>query len=126
MIDGKSEILIHNGYIYQDRMRKNRYNLDDLLSQLRSNQVADIEDVAFAILENNGQLSVLSKHNCNLLHPDPLIADGEIDNEVLKQLNMNKQQLLNQLKNYDIHHEKEVFLCLIKTDGLFVLRKEDE
>lgn len=61
IFDGKSVILIHNGHINQDAMRKNRYNIDDLMSQIRSHDLCTPDEVAFAVLENNGQLSVLPK-----------------------------------------------------------------
>ena len=54
IFDGKSVILIHNGHINQDAMRKNRYNIDDLMSQIRSHDLCTPDEVAFAVLENNG------------------------------------------------------------------------
>ena len=70
IFDGKSVILIHNGHINQDAMRKNRYNIDDLMSQIRSHDLCTPDEVAFAVLENNGQLSVLPKKSCKVKHPD--------------------------------------------------------
>jgi len=59
--DGKPSVIIANGKINADVMRKQRYNLDDLMLQLRENRVGSIHDVEFAILETSGKLSVITK-----------------------------------------------------------------
>ncbi len=61
LLDGKPSVIIANGEVYHDIMRKQRYNLDDLMMQLRENQITSIDDVAFAILETSGKLSVIPK-----------------------------------------------------------------
>ena len=93
IFDGKSVILIHNGHINQDAMRKNRYNIDDLMSQIRSHDLCTPDEVAFAVLENNGQLSVLPKKSCKVKHPDPLISDGIINKKALKDLHRDSEWL---------------------------------
>lgn len=55
---GKPVILIENGHILQDSMRKNRITLDELTGHLRQKDVLDLSSVQFAILETNGNLSV--------------------------------------------------------------------
>ncbi|MFX3646995.1 MAG: YetF domain-containing protein [Paenibacillus sp.] len=61
MIDGKPTVLISKGILLRDEMRKQRYNLDDLLQQLREQNVDSIGDVDFAILETTGKLTVFPK-----------------------------------------------------------------
>jgi len=61
LFDGKPSVIIANGQIYHDVMRKQRYNLDDLMLQLRENQITSVDDVSFAILETSGKLSVIPK-----------------------------------------------------------------
>ncbi|CAM3003272.1 DUF421 domain-containing protein [Paenibacillus taichungensis] len=61
MIDGKPTVLISKGKLHRDEMRKQRYNLDDLLQQLREQNVDSIGEVDFAILETTGKLTVFSK-----------------------------------------------------------------
>ena len=56
---GTPAVLIRNGQIQQEAMRKNRYTLDELLEQLRGQGCASVEEVQYAVLENSGQLSVL-------------------------------------------------------------------
>ncbi|QOS82363.1 DUF421 domain-containing protein [Paenibacillus sp. JNUCC31] len=61
MIDGKPTVLISKGTLHRDEMRKQRYNLDDLLLQLREQNIDSIGEVEFAILETTGKLTVFPK-----------------------------------------------------------------
>ncbi|WP_449290087.1 YetF domain-containing protein [Paenibacillus chungangensis] len=61
LFDGKPSVIIAKGKIDRDIMKKQRYNLDDLLLQLRENQITSVADVEFAILETSGKLSVIPK-----------------------------------------------------------------
>ncbi|MBY3621791.1 DUF421 domain-containing protein [Acinetobacter sp. CUI P1] len=61
MMDGKPSILISGGKLHRGEMRKQRYNIDDLLQQLRGQNIASPADVEFAILEPSGQLTVFEK-----------------------------------------------------------------
>lgn len=60
-IDGKPSVLISNGHLNRKEMYRQRYNLDDLLLQLRENQVSEINEVQLAVLESTGKLSVILK-----------------------------------------------------------------
>ena len=61
MFDSKPQIVIEKGRLRRDVMRKQRYTLDDLMLQLREQQIASVGDVEFAVLEPNGKLSVIKK-----------------------------------------------------------------
>lgn len=63
LFDGKPSVIIAKGELQRDEMKKQRYNLDDLFVQLRGQQINNIADVEFAILETNGQLSVIPKED---------------------------------------------------------------
>ncbi|MDQ0061311.1 DUF421 domain-containing protein [Paenibacillus harenae] len=63
LLDGKPNVIIEKGKINKDTMRKQRYNLDDLLLQLRENKISSVADVEFAILETTGKLSVIPRDN---------------------------------------------------------------
>ncbi|MDQ0170995.1 uncharacterized membrane protein YcaP (DUF421 family) [Paenibacillus amylolyticus] len=65
MIDGKPTVLISKGTLHRDEMRKQRYNLDDLLLQLREQNIDSIGDVEFAILETTGKLTVFPSNQSN-------------------------------------------------------------
>lgn len=124
IFDGKSVILIHNGHINQKSMRKERYNIDDLMSQIRSKNLSSPDEVAFAVLENSGDLSVLAKKDCKVKHPDPLISDGKINKEALQDLKRDESWLKECMKQEGIGDINDVFLCLLQKDGFYVIKKE--
>ena len=124
VFDGKNAILIHNGHINQKIMKKERYNIDDLMSQIRSKDLCSPDEAAFAVLENNGQLSILPKNKCKVKHPDPLISDGTINTKALQDLSRDEQWLKNALKSEGVESVDDVFLCLYQNNGMFVIKKE--
>lgn len=62
LVDGKPSILISDGKLHRGEMRRQRYNIDDLLLQLRGQNIVSPADVEFAILETSGQLTVIEKN----------------------------------------------------------------
>ena len=58
IIEGKPSLIINRGIINYKEMIKQRYTLDDLLCELRQNNIKDLKDVEYAVLENNGKLSI--------------------------------------------------------------------
>ena len=92
ILDGKESIIIANGKLNFSEMRNQKYNLNDLLLQLRDKGIRTIEEVDFAILETNGKLSVFKKQDDdNNIFPLPLILDGVIEEKNLKYINRNKK-----------------------------------
>ena len=80
---GKPSFLIAKGTVDQRELERLRISLDELLSELRQKDIADISDVDYAILEDNGKLSVIRKGCTGYAHP--IIIDGElIDDEMKK------------------------------------------
>lgn len=126
IVDGIPSILIHNGVLNQNEMKRQRYNIDDLLSQLREKDISSLSEVEFAILENNGSLSVLKKTNCLIVHPSPVIQDGEINMNVLKDIHKDKEWLLKKLKEYGYENERLIFLCMLEKDRFYILEKKNE
>ena len=124
LFDGKAVIIIENGMIDQQMMRKERYSIDDLMSQLHDKDLSSPSEVAIAILENNGTLSILPKHSCQVLYPEPLISDGEVSQSALRAIGKDEAWLNAQLKKKGIHSVQEVFLCLLQKNGLFLIRTQ--
>ena len=74
-------------------MVKQKYNLDDLLVQLREKGYRSIEEIEYAILENNGSLSVFPNSKNRTPFPFHLIVDGEIQEDTVKNLHKNKNRI---------------------------------
>ncbi|NDI33999.1 DUF421 domain-containing protein [Chengkuizengella sediminis] len=135
-LDGVPSIIIKNGKLNRKEMKKQRYNLDDLLLQLRHKNIKDMRDVEFAILETNGNLSVIEKENkldsppnhaVNFRYeglPIPLIMDGKVQDDHLEKINKTRFWLKNKLQEHGVFDFKEVFFCSINhRDELFIDRK---
>ena len=124
-LDGKPSVIIKDGVINFKVMLKQRYSLDDLLSQLRDKQIRSIEEVEYAILEANGTLSIFKynflKTKTNL--PLPLILDGSINYETLKLLKKDIKWLNNILIENNLKLE-EVFYAFNKGNKNFVIKKD--
>ena len=82
MLDGDISYIIIDGMINLDEMKKQRYNMNDLYTQLREVGVKSIQEVDIAILESSGKLSVFKSDN-KKDYSLPVITSGEIDESVL-------------------------------------------
>jgi len=121
IIDGKPIIIIKDGKLNFTEMSKLRYSLDDLLTQLRLQGVKSIDKVKYAVLENNGNLSVF---NDNSDYPLPLILDGVIDYNALKEIKKDYNWLINSLKKKNIEID-EVFYAFYTNNKTFIITRNE-
>jgi len=121
LLDGKPTVIIKNGKLNFTEMSKLRYSLDDLLTQLRLQGVKSIDKVKYAILENNGNLSVF---NDNSDYPLPLILDSVIDYEVLKEIKKDYNWIINILKKKNLELD-EVFYAFYTNKKVFIIEKNE-
>ena len=121
-IEGVPSVIINRGKINFKEMLKQRYNLDDLLTQLREKGIRSIDEVDYAILETSGKLSVFEKGD-NKNFPLPVILDGEIDYETLAQIKKDEQWLDKVLKERSLNLDN-VFYAFYKDKYLFIIEKE--
>jgi len=121
LIDGKPTVIIKNGKLNFKEMSHLRYSLDDLVQQLRLQGVKSIEHVKYAVLENNGNLSVFSDDED---YPLPLILDGVIDYKVLADINKDYPWLKNIISKKNIELE-EVFYAFYTHNKLFIITKDE-
>ena len=121
-IEGVPSVIVNRGKINFKEMLKQRYNLDDLLTQLREKGIRSIDEVDYAILETSGKLSVFEKGN-NKNYPLPVILDGEIDYETLTQIKKDEQWLDKVLKERNLVLDN-VFYAFYKDKNLFIIEKE--
>lgn len=125
LFDGNPSVIINKGQLNFKEMVKQRYNLEDLLTQLREKQIKSIEDVDYAVLETSGKLSVFRRQSKKIgSYPLPLILDGVIDMDTLKQIKKNRLWLFNKLKNDGIELEN-IFYAFYKNNDLYIIQYED-
>lgn len=136
IIEGEPVIVVHNGKILEKEMSGERYNIDNLIMNLREKNIFNIADVEFAVLEPNGQLSVLLKSserpvtssdlNISTKYeglPSELIVEGKIIQENLKHNNLSEEWLMEQLKLQNIGNVSEVSYASIDTQGYLYIDK---
>ncbi|TFE01165.1 DUF421 domain-containing protein [Jeotgalibacillus salarius] len=120
LMDGRPSILIHNGELVENEMRKNRYNIDDLMQQLREKEVFDLQEVSFAILEPSGTLSVLRKERSAGQLSLPLVMDGRIQSRHLDLIGKNESWLRKELKEQGHNDVKNIFFCTYEDGQWFI------
>jgi len=123
IFDGSPSLIIKEGKIIFKEMLKQRYNLDDLLSQLREQNIKSIKEVSYAVLETNGKLSVFTKERTND-YPLALILDGKIDKKVLKDIGKNETWLNNLLKKEYLRLD-EIFYAFYTKKDLYIITKDE-
>ena len=127
-LDGNPSVIINNGQVNYKEMIKQKYNLDDLMVQMRDKGYKSIEEIEYAILENNGTLSIFpytnSKKNTKSIVPLPLVLDSSIQEDSLKIINKDKSWLYNLLNKKGIKLD-DVFYAFYKSDSLFVITNDD-
>ncbi|MCG8484729.1 MAG: DUF421 domain-containing protein [Clostridia bacterium] len=135
--EGKSSIVIRNGHIDYSELKKNRMDIDELLSLLREKCIFSVRKVEYAILESNGTISVLKKweydqptnNDLNTAAkkaylPFSIISDGEIIKENLGELGFDEKWLKNQLKSHGIENINEVcYAEWLEDEGLHISKK---
>lgn len=138
IICGRPSILISAGRINEKVFRNELYTLNDLLEQLRSKDIYSIADVEYAILEPNGQLSVVPKGSKRNVTPKDLniavkseapaidlVIDGDLIVSNLKNANLDKPMLEMELNKIGIKRIKDVLFASMDSDGkLFCQAKE--
>ncbi len=126
ILDGSPTFIIKNGRINYKEMIKQKYNLDDLLTQLREKGCRSIEEIEYAILENNGTLSIFeyNPEKVKTPLPLPLILDGKIQKDTLKDLKKDYtfvEKLLNE-KNIKL---TDIFYAFYKDKNIFIIKYKD-
>ena len=138
IISGNPTIVIENGRILEGNLRRQRYNLNDLLAQLREKDVYNIADVEYAILENSGRLSVILKSQKRPVTPQdlnistayeglpfPLVIDGVVQQDNLERCKLSLYWLKNELQKQGVDQPEDVLLATLDSEGkLFVSLKE--
>jgi uncharacterized membrane protein YcaP (DUF421 family) len=140
IISGSPAILVEKGRALEKEMERLRFNIDDLMEELRTNGYPNLLDIEYAIIETNGQLSVIPKSNKRAVTPEDmnmsvkyeglpflLISDGAINEMALKSAKISLDWLKERLKVFQVTDIKEVFIASLDTSGnLFVQTKQQK
>ena len=123
-IEGKPVYIIYKGKLLQDALRENRISVNELLSEIRTQGIADISEINYAILEQNGSLSLIKKSSEEFAHS--IVIDGNLINEQLKLLGYEKKWFDDQLSNRALDLD-EIFLMTVTDSGkIYIILKEEK
>lgn len=125
-IDGKKSLIVNDGKIDFKEMKRQKYTIDDLYAQIRSEGIDSITKVKWAVLENSGKLSVITNENSISNFPDPLISDGAMILENIKKTNLTNEYITNKAYENGIKKIKDIKLCLYVDNKLIFLSKKNK
>ncbi|WP_372634046.1 DUF421 domain-containing protein [Cohnella sp.] len=137
-LDGKPTIIIQNGKILEDNMKKEKVTSDELMGLLRAKDVFDLSQVEFAILDTSGELNVLLKKEHQPLTPSDIrlpvapekfsmavIMDGKILEDSLKRIGLNRNWLAAKLKQIGTSPDK-IYLAQVDSQNKLYLDPYDD
>ena len=122
-------------------MERLRFNMNDLIEELRMNNYPNIADIEVAVLETNGQISIIPKAHARAVTVSDMkiknppkeglvymiISDGELNKNELKRCGKSEQWILDELKKRKIEKLNEVFIASLDMQGeLFIQMKGEE
>lgn len=129
-ICGTPVVLIEGGKILEKELHRTRFNINDLLEELRSKNFPNVSDVEFAILETSGHLSVIPKSQKRPLVPEDLnlstkyeglplalVIDGQVMDKNLQKARLNHGWLKSELDKFGIKSFKDVLFASLDTEG---------
>lgn len=138
IMSGQPSLLIYRGKIDEKVLRKERLTLNELEEKLRSNNVFNLGDVEYAILETNGEVTVIQKpEKRNVIAEDlnispeyegisyDLVIDGKIMEKNLKSIGKDEKWLIAQLKKFDAKPENTLIATIDGKDEFFCQKKEE-
>ena len=126
LLDGVPVFIVKKGKVNYKEMVRQKYGLDDLLEQMRERGYRNIEEIEYAILENNGTLSVFPYEKKNNTSPLPLaiILDGKIQKETLMELGKTEGELLELIKDKGVKLE-EIFYGFLKNKNIYIIKYQE-
>ncbi|RIX50726.1 DUF421 domain-containing protein [Paenibacillus nanensis] len=137
IIDGKGTVLIEDGQLLKDKLRKERLTLDELLEQLRKRNVFRVADVEFAVMESSGELNVQLKRQYQPISPDMLgwtmsksdpprtiIMDGDLIQSELSLSGHDEEWLKHVLRRHNLK-QADVLLWQLNHDGSMMIHTMD-
>lgn len=137
LLCGKPTILIYKGKIDEKKLKKERFTLNELEEKLRSNNIMNVGDVDYAILETSGDLSVIPKPNKRGTTPEDfdimpdfeginynLIIDGRVMQENLKKIGKNYDWLKKQTNKFQMRPEEVLIFTINEKGDTYCQKKE--
>ncbi len=121
---GSPSVIIKNGVLNQGELERLRISISELLSELRLKDIGSIDEVDYAILEQNGKLSVFKKQSGGIAHA--IVIDGELNSSALSASEKSAEWVQEQIKERNLSL-KQVFLMTVDDNGnINIIKKEEK
>ncbi|MDE5976943.1 MAG: DUF421 domain-containing protein [Turicibacter sp.] len=124
IVEGEPSLIIKNGTIDHDELKKIRIDFDDLMMLLRGNNVVTPEDVQYGIIEKNGKLTVYEKKLPTKTFPLPLVISGQIKPKALDGLGKNEEWLMNSLEASKFYKLEQIDYLFYEEHKLIIYTKQ--
>ena len=124
-VDGEPSLIIKNGKLDYEELRKLRIDLDDFNMLLRGGGVVTPEEVQYGIIERNGKFTIFEKKLPTKVFPLPLIVSGKIKPKALESLGKTKDWLIEQLENHQFYKLEQVDYLFLEEHKLVIYMKND-
>ena len=124
ILDGNPSFIVVHGKIQKKEMARARLSMEDLLCEMRLKNIASVSDVDYAILEQNGQISVFQKKDEPLSHV--IVIDGILNQTLLKKIGKNKHWIHQIMKEKNVSDLRNIFLLSVTDGGSVTLIRQDE
>lgn len=139
LFNGKPSILIEKGTLNVKELKNEKFNLNDLMEELRMQGYYNLSDIEYAILETSGQLSIIPKTELAPITradlkikspqdtlPITLVLDGKINSKNLIRANKNEDWLYQMLKKNSICSIKDILIALLDSKGKFYYQLKEK
>lgn len=137
IICGKPRILVYRGKIDQKALIKERFTINELQERLRGNNVVNIGDVEYAILETSGEITVIQKPNKRTTTPEDfnimpdyegipydLVVDGKVMQDNLQAIGRNYAWLRKEVSKFNMYPEQALIVTFDGKGRIFCQRRE--
>jgi uncharacterized membrane protein YcaP (DUF421 family) len=139
LLNGEPSILVKDGIVDIKELKHLRYNLDDLLEELRLKGYFNLNEIHYAMMETNGDISIIPKTSSSPPNredlnldvqdeplPIPVILDGNINYRNLQRMNKDITWLQKKLKENNVDNPNEIFIAILysKSEKIFFQYKD--
>jgi uncharacterized membrane protein YcaP (DUF421 family) len=123
-IEGEPIFIIYRGKLQQKVLYENRISINEILCEMRNQSIGDISDIEYAILEQNGKLSIMKKDASEKIAHN-IIIDKEINEKTLRMLGYDEKWVKKQLEKHKTK-QKDIFLMTVDDCGNTNIIKKEE
>ncbi len=139
LLSGAPTILIQDGRVIETELKRLRINVDDLMEELRVSGTLDIQEIAYAIFESNGNLSIIPRTDARPIIPKDfnivkpyqglpffLICDGKVNQKALKIFEKDETWLKETLASRGVDQIANILFAGIDESGAFYFQRKDK